>query len=397
MKDFVLVLSVVFFILLCIVLYIVSINAVIGNKRTYGNVLWNILFSFIILFGLLQFINIVYSSDPYVSKVPEVKVGKHDRCIGSVFLKDDILGDFHMLGSHNTCAVKVSDGFVNKDMLKKIIKVGVRYLDFEIYSIKGKTMVSASSDENDGICFKSTFNEIPIEEVLEVVYSNAFTSQFKEEPLFVQFRIRSSQKMVYRDLANAISKQLKERILEPRYAYNCEKLMSSGRDYIENQPMTHFKERVVVVVHDPFGIIKSTPLYEFTNILLPQKSIFRASDISPDLHTRKTYALNNKTQFSCILPSIRDGKTKHYKYELASGIGFHAVCVDFWNQDANFNKVIENIFKTDGGAHAFVKRNKENLAERIVVKAKVVSVPGARKPSTSKFNWFGVEEDYTSP
>ena len=161
--------------------------------------------------------------------------------------------------------------------------------------------------------------------------------------------------------------------------------------------MTHFKERVVVVVHDPFGIIKSTPLYEFTNILLPQKSIFRASDISSDLHTRKTYALNNKTQFSCILPSIQDGKTKHYKYELASGIGFHAVCIDFWNQDANFNKVIENIFKTDGGAHAFVKRNKENLAERIVVKAKVVSVPGARKPSTSKFNWFGVEEDYTTP
>lgn len=393
-----------FVIVICIILLFIVNSMFIDQEQDFTKLFWNILFGIIVVTGLFQFFYMTDSMNVKTLKnvsFPSIQYddGETDTCITSLFKNDEILGDFHILGSHNSCVTtSIDDGFVSTEMLEHVISMGIRYVDLEIYSIKGQTVVSAGnkipeSGNGDSMCMKTAYNELPIRDVLKSIYKKAFDSKHGNKPMFVQFRIKSEQKRVYQDLAEAISKEFKERILEPRYGFNCEKLVLSGSDYIENQPMKNFKERIIVVVHDPNEIIKGTPLYEFANIVFPKETIYR-SDIVRNFSTSKsiTKATTFKTQFSCILPSIK--RIAHYDFTKASKIGFHAMCINIWKQDIASQKLVKNIFYINGGVQSFVKRNRENRAERVVIQAESEALPGSNLPNEKDVDWFGKIEKY---
>lgn len=328
--------------------------------------------------------------DVHIDNIEEIK------CLTTNFEPQDILGDYHVLGSHNSCSSGQLDNFyVSTTTLKRIIDTGVRFLDFEIFSVRGKTVVSCSGkDTNDSICRRGSFNEIDIQTVLQIVYERAFASslQNNSDPIFIQLRIKSGQKRVYEDLARAIQRQCKERILEPQYAYNGENFNGD----IENQPMVRFKERIIVVVHDPLDIIKSTPLYEYTNILLPNIALFRMNTIlSKDSSVLKRYSIRYKTQFSVILPSLEG--INNYSFITPIKIGFHALCLNFQNKDENFKRTIGTIFTTSNGAqYAFRKRNSENIATRTKLKSRPKLDPALKEPTTGNINIGGANYMYDS-
>lgn len=404
-------LSLVLGLIILVFVIVFIINSMNGKvSQDFTKILLNMFFGIIVLFGLFQFLHLTNTLDSDCAnfkikdeeKNDKIKFGSggDDRSnCKSEFSPNpnDILGDFHILGSHNSCVTGgLEDGFVCKDQLKWVIESGIRYLDFEIYSIRGETVVSAGKDSKT---IKSSYNHVKVDGeggVFNTIYKKAFDSTHGNKPLFVQLRIKSDIKRVYQDLAKAITTQFKERILEPRYGFNCEKLVLSGKDYIENQPMEQFKDRIIIVVDDPSGIIKATPLYEFTNILFPNETIYRADKISSmGSADRLAKATKYKTQFSCILPTV-EKQTKNFNYTVPVSMGFHALCINMWSQDSNSQQLVKNVFYKNGSIHSFSKRNKENRAERVVVKVASEALPGSNLPVEGQVKMFGVTEKYKS-
>ena len=60
------------------------------------------------------------------------------------------LYDYYIKSAYNCCAVdQFSNSVVNENALKNVIKSGVRFLDFEIYSVDGnKPVIGISTSDN---------------------------------------------------------------------------------------------------------------------------------------------------------------------------------------------------------------------------------------------------------
>ena len=119
-------------ILILILLSIFIVNSMKGRvSQDFTKILLNFFFGMIVLFGLFQFLHLTdkLNSDCVNFKIKdeenEPKIqhgnGSGDRanCKNEFSPKpDDILGDFHILGSHHSCVTGgLEDGFVCENQL----------------------------------------------------------------------------------------------------------------------------------------------------------------------------------------------------------------------------------------------------------------------------------------
>ena len=87
------------------------------------------------------------------------------------------LRDYYVMASYNSCCGgNVEKDFVDMIPLNTVMKQGARWLDFEIYSVKGEPVVAAGPEPSpDGkYCLKGTYNSLPVSNVLQQVRMLAF-------------------------------------------------------------------------------------------------------------------------------------------------------------------------------------------------------------------------------
>jgi len=116
------------------------------------------------------------------------------------------LRDYYIASSYNSCCPgDFLDDYVSLDALRNVIKRGVRFLDFEIYSYKGDAVVAASPIQN--FHFKGTYNSIPIGEVFQAVNSYALSSACPnpKDPLFLHLRVKSNNIDIYKKITKALT------------------------------------------------------------------------------------------------------------------------------------------------------------------------------------------------
>ena len=84
------------------------------------------------------------------------------------------LKDFYIKSAYNCCSTgSYKNCNVSLDMLKYVIRQGVRLLDFAIYSIDGQPIVATSSLKNNT---KTTYNYLYFSDVLDIIQNYAFSS-----------------------------------------------------------------------------------------------------------------------------------------------------------------------------------------------------------------------------
>lgn len=145
------------------------------------------------------------------------------------------LKEYCVKSSYNSAC---SGDYVSTNMVKEMLKRGCRFLDFEVFHIKEnniyKPMVAVSSD-NEYILL-DTKNSILLDSVLSTIATNAFsqTSPNKNDPIFINLRIKSKDSNVYKAVAKSIDANLK------KVAY--------GDDITENTTMGDVMNKVVIIV-----------------------------------------------------------------------------------------------------------------------------------------------------
>lgn len=127
---------------------------------------------------------------------------------GQLKARDLFLYDFFIKSSFNSCASgDLQNDYVNIESLNLAIRLGCRFLDFEVYTIDGVPSV-ATSTNRDSFHFKESLNHIPLEEVLKTVKENAMSAsgcKNHTDPLLLHFRIKTVQRTTYRKMASLLN------------------------------------------------------------------------------------------------------------------------------------------------------------------------------------------------
>jgi hypothetical protein len=114
---------------------------------------------------------------------------------------------------------------MNLDMIKYVLTRGCRFLDFEIYYI-GKTVLDKNNKEitkytpqvaystDNSFTTINTENSILLDKVLTAVVSNAFSPPAPnvKDPLFINLRIKSNNKDVYKAVAASIDNTIRDKL-----------------------------------------------------------------------------------------------------------------------------------------------------------------------------------------
>lgn len=251
------------------------------------------------------------------------------------------LRDYYIKTAYNCCSGgDYKNDYVNICALKNCIKQGARCLDFEIYSINNKPIISVSSLNNYNV--KETYNSLPLSKVLSIINTYAFsgsTCPNPGDPLILHFRIMSKNLPIYDIIANDLSNILGNKLLDKQYCYE------NYNMNLSKIKLKTFMGKIIIAVDKSNALFESTSLDEYVNIA--SNSVFMRSlrfhnvKYSPNMADLQHY---NKKHMSICLPDLGI-YPNNYSPTITMENGCQFTAMAFQNLDANllyYNKLFND-------------------------------------------------------
>ena len=269
-----------------------------------------------------------------------------------------LLRDFYVKSAYNCCSAgNFKNDFVNLCALRTCINQGVRFLDFEIYSINDQPVIATSSVSDFTI--KETYNYIPINDAFELILNNAFsggTCPNYEDPIILHFRIMSSNCKMYDNFANIIinNTRFNSRTLGKRYSYEF-KDPEFGSKNLGQIPIKNFRSKIIISIDSSNPLYQHTKLDEYVNIASGSAFMhllrFKEVKYTQDL----TLTNFNKKNMSVVLPDTQVNDFNP-NFNIARTYGCQFIGMSFQNYDVNLQHYNEFF---DSNRSAFVLKPKE--------------------------------------
>ena len=183
--------------------------------------------------GEVSFMNNLYPSvDGNIKSIS----ARDPDCSGNLF-------DYYIKTAYNACSGgSYKNDYVDVDILKAVIKQGVRCLDFEVYSVDGQPVVATST--SDDYYIKETFNSVNFAAVMDTINNYAFaggTCPNPTDPLLIHLRIKSNNQEMYSKLAD-IFKSYDNIMLGKDYSFE-----NAGKN-LGGAPLLTFRKKVILIV-----------------------------------------------------------------------------------------------------------------------------------------------------
>ena len=264
--------------------------------------------------------------------------------------KDNRLRDYYIKTAYNCCSGgNYKNDYVNLCALKSCIKQGARCLDFEIYSVDNLPVIAVSSV--DDFTVKESYNSVPFAKAMEIISIYAFSGgncPNPEDPLILNFRIKSNIKSIHDAMAKALYNTLDGRLLGKQFSYE-----NSGKN-IGSYLIRKLMGKVIIVIDKSNPLFTSSLLNEYVNIASNSAFIrlLRYRDVE-FTHDKDELILYNKQNMSIVLPDL-SSKNKNFSAALVQTYGCQMIGMSFQNFDENMQYYTQ--FFDDAGT-AFVLRD----------------------------------------
>mgnify|MGYP006076718421 CR=1 FL=1 len=215
---------------------------------------------------------------------------------------DNNLGNHYIKTAYNCCSV--ADKWVNICALKYTIKEGCRCLDFEIFDVNGEPVVGTTLSKNG--TEKDSYNHLKLSEVLETIHDMAFNrNNFQgtvyEDPLLLNFRIKSTSVNIYDKMSDDIYDILNDKLLNTTYSfYNRDNSLiiskpTDGSSNIFQKPINDLKGKIIIMSSDcNLTTMNKSKLSELVNVVGSRTGISGGLTCSIDIElqlTSKNYPL----------------------------------------------------------------------------------------------------------
>lgn len=217
------------------------------------------------------------------------------RSIDDSELFDYAFRDYYIKTAYNCCSGgSYRNDFVDTCNLKYLLKQGVRGLDFEIFSIDDKPVVSTST--NDSYYIKETFNYIYFGDIMNIIRDYAFatsTAPNSLDPIILHLRIKSTNQDMYKKFA-ILLKNYDTILLGKEYGFEY-----NGKNFGTVELRKLIGKVVIIVERDNTAFLECPEFYEYVN--MTSNSVFMRAlhyyDIkySPDMQELIQFNKQNMT------------------------------------------------------------------------------------------------------
>ena len=284
-------------------------------------------------------------------------------CSGNLF-------DYYIKTAYNSCSGgSLKNDFVSIDVLKAVIKQGVRCLDFEIYSVNDEPVVSTSTIDNYHV--KETFNSVNFGLVMDTIRNYSFsggTCPNPTDPIIIHLRCKSNNQKMYSKLAK-IFKSNTDIMLGMNYSYE-------------------IKGKILIIDRSNTSFFENKELLEFVN--LTSNSIFmREYDYyniknNPDMNELIEF---NRRGMTIVLPN--NGQNPENPNGIVSRAnGCQMVAMRYQMVD---NNLMENTGFFDRAGYAFTLKPVELRYNQVTFQAPTPQLPeysyATRNVSTDYYNF----------
>jgi hypothetical protein len=269
--------------------------------------------------------------------------------------------DYYIKTAYNSCSGgSYKNDYVSIDVLKSIIKQGVRCLDFEIYSINNNPVVATSTV--DDYYIKETYNYVNFSDVMSTIQNYAFsggTCPNPTDPLIIHLRIKSNNQKMYSNLAN-VFKSYDTIMLGKEYSFE-----NSGKN-LGSFPLLTFQNKVILIVDRiNNAFLENQDFLEYVN-LTSNSAFVRAYNYynvknTPDINELTEY---NKRAMTIVLPDVGINPPNPSGY-LCRASGCQMVAMRYQYVD---NFLMENAAFFDNAGYAFALKP-------IELRYQVVTIP----------------------
>ncbi len=280
--------------------------------------------------------------------------------------RNNLLCNCIIKSSYASCALgNFKNDYVDLCALKSVIKQGCRLLDFEMYSLNGDAVVaiSTTSSHNE----KGSYNSIELSKVLNYVNEHALSTYAKStqscpnpnDPLILNFRMKTSIKDIYNKMASEISTIFSSSLLSNHYSLeNNDETVSPENNIWTNLKLNDVMGKVIIMVDVIDKNLRDSRLYEIVNVVSNSgiyTNMIRNNDV--DYSTEGNYYTGaNYSKMTIVLPSIHY-KPVNYDSKKCVSLGIQICCMCFQKKDKwldDYNKLF------DDEHSAFIPKNKFN-------------------------------------
>lgn len=259
---------------------------------------------------------------------------------------------YYVKTAYNCCSPgNFTNSFVSLCALRHAISLGARCLDFEIYSLNLEPIVatsSLSSSLNSSFFIKETFNSLKLSDVLYYIKYFALEDSTGgapnfSDPLFLHFRIMTSQKQTIDLIASYLADILGSSLLGSTYGQN-----NYGNSF-NKYPILSFCGKCIIMVNSNTinsNIIMGSNLWPLTNIFTGSDNfqLKRYSTIKnmndTDMQNLTTY---NKFNATMVLPDT-GFETVNFDSRICLRSGCQFIAMNF----QTFDSFLETYFSVFG-------------------------------------------------
>jgi len=346
-------------------------------KQMMGNIInsenkYYIHLALVVLIIIFVSITTLYVINQFTKKNSDLKYMKKDleaidKTIVNINDNDALfkhnIRDYYIMSSHNSCCDgSYENSYVSLDALKSVIFKGARVLDFEVYSVDNKAVISAS--DKDSFYEKGTYNSLNFGSTMNAIERFAFsaaTSPNYDDPLFLHFRIKSNRSVIFDEMANSISSAFSSRLLSPKYG------KENNGENLGAEPLLNFRGKVIIMCDKSVNTgFEKTKLDDLVNIASGGAFVrsIRDYDVKYTPNAQELIDYNKKN----MILSMNDLSTRsdnmdagiHHKY------GCQMVCMNFQNVDSYMVYYLE-LFNNSNSA--FILRPEELRFKPLLINA----------------------------
>jgi hypothetical protein len=249
------------------------------------------------------------------------------------------LYEYCMFSSYNTA---ITGTRADLKMIVNVLQRGCRFIDLEIYSIDGKPAVGYSSDiKNFNL---EVDNTIPLRDALNKISSTGFSAESpnQNDPIFINLRVKTSDKELYDKIALAINDSVGPRLYTEK---------ESNSQTIK-KPLSKFMRKIVILLDDAVELPKKNGLLKYGILELNKKGVnsYSAPMLTREHITPPRIADNgqntNVSEIKIVFPNeFENSDMKKFVREY----GAQVVVNRFYKRDNNLTET-EKIFSDVGSA-----------------------------------------------
>lgn len=286
---------------------------------------------------------------------------------------DKRFGDYYINTAYNACSGgNYKNDWVSLDVLRSVIKQGVRGLDFAIYNENGMPKIATSTSESYYV--KETYNSLAFEDVIKTIVDSAFgdLAPNKTDPIILHLRVKSNDKDIYNEMAKTFNNY------SGRMLKNSGSFSDRGLNFGDRILNTLFGKIVIIVDGINKTYEDSAAFSEYVNLVSSTDFMYsyRFFDIL-NTYTPEQLTEHNKVKMTIVLPNINNNPDNP-SAALARSYGCQMVAMRYQLPDGY---LLENIKFFDEARHAFVLKadNLRGSQSKVVITQKESSVNSSEK------------------